>query len=197
MTRTPRSGHSAWLAILGFGVLFVAVCVAAPFFGTKTYSPAMLFSADSEVQREMMLIFWNLRVPRVLCGILVGGTLALGGMVFQAVFRNPLATPFTLGTASGAALGASLAIQCGVVGFSSYFGLSAVTVAAFAGAMLSLLLVFSVVRFSGRFGDAEMLGKCGFGVAVANAAAEVKAVASCVCGDCDDDGVAEWIENNF
>ena len=149
--RTP------WLAILGFGVLFVAVCAAAPFFGAKTFSPEMFWSTDPKIQREMTLIFWNLRVPRVLCGILVGGTLALGGMVFQAVFRNPLATPFTLGTASGAALGAALAIQCGAVGFSAYFSLPAVTVAAFAGALLSLLLVFSVVKMSGRFGDAEML----------------------------------------
>lgn len=61
-------------------------------------------------------IFWQLRVPRVLMGALAGGGLAAGGTLTQAVLRNPLASPFTLGISSGAAFGAALVIVGG--GFS-------------------------------------------------------------------------------
>ena len=50
-------------------------------------------------------ILWNLRIPRVLEAFLAGTALATGGMVFQAMFRNPLASPFTLGVSTGAASG--------------------------------------------------------------------------------------------
>lgn len=159
-----NNGRKKWPAVAFFGLLFIAVCGLSPFFGIETFTPQMLWGnagGAAENQELLRHIFWTHRVPRVLCGILAGGTLALGGMVFQAVFRNPLATPFTLGTASGAALGASLAIQLGANAFllniSASLSFSAVTLAAFAGAMLALLLVFSVVRLSGRFGDTEML----------------------------------------
>ncbi len=159
-----KNRRKTWPAILAVFTIFIAVCVAAPFFGIETFTPGMLWGNVSEIDKDtesLRAIFWDVRVPRMLCGILIGGTLAVGGMVFQAVFRNPLATPFTLGTASGAALGASLAMQFGanavLLSVSAHFSFSAVTLAAFAGAMLALLLVFSVVRLSGRFGDTEML----------------------------------------
>jgi ribulose kinase len=79
-------------------------------------------------------IFWNLRVPRVLLAFLAGAGLAISGMVFQALFRNPLATPFTLGVASGAALGAALYIHSGLA-FTFFFSLSGTSLAAFAGAL--------------------------------------------------------------
>ena len=153
---TEHSRRRAWPAMIGALILFAGVCAAAPFFGVEWISPQTLWGESETLQK----IFWNYRVPRVLCGILAGGTLAVAGMVFQAVFRNPLATPFTLGTAGGAALGASLAIRFGagaLVVSSAYFSLSAVTVSAFAGALLSLAIVFAIAKMSGRFGDTEML----------------------------------------
>ena len=56
-------------------------------------------------------ILWKLRIPRVAMAFLAGTALATSGMAFQAMFRNPLATPFTLGVSSGASLGAAVAIQ--------------------------------------------------------------------------------------
>ncbi|MBN4074004.1 iron ABC transporter permease [bacterium AH-315-E10] len=89
----------------------------------------------------MHFIYWELRVPRLIIAWLAGAGLAVCGMCFQAFFRNPLTTPFTLGIASGASLGASLYI---VTGLSlSFFGISGISIAAFGGACLTSLLVYS------------------------------------------------------
>ena len=79
-------------------------------------------------------LLWTYRVPRLLCAFCVGGILAVAGCIYQTLFRNPLASPYTLGTASGATLGAYLATVLAP-------GLVSVGGAAFAGAMLSLALV--------------------------------------------------------
>ncbi len=99
-------------------------------------------------------VLWQLRVPRVIAGLLVGGSLGLAGAVTQALFRNPLATPSTTGTLAGATLGALLALVCGASANS--FGMSAVAVCAFAGAMLASLLVVSAAA-SGRLHTQDLL----------------------------------------
>lgn len=80
-------------------------------------------------------IIWGLRFPRVLLAAMVGAALSLGGLVFQALLRNPLAEPYILGISGGAAVGAIIGI---LMGFSRFPGVSA---AAFAGSMGTLLLV--------------------------------------------------------
>jgi len=85
-------------------------------------------------------IFLQLRLPRVLLAFLTGVALSVSGMVFQAIFRNPLATPFTLGVSSGAALGAALAVKLGLV--ATLFGLSGITLCSFGGAALTVLLIY-------------------------------------------------------
>ncbi len=87
----------------------------------------------------------NLRVPRIIMAILVGGSLAVVGNVFQGIFRNPMADPFIIGTSSGAALGASIAI--------SFFGnayfifrIGSITVMAFLGALLATVLAYRIAR---------------------------------------------------
>ena len=92
-------------------------------------------------------IFWQLRVPRVVMGALVGATLSVVGATFQLVFTNPLATPSTVGTTAGATLGALAVLVVGapvVLG-----GLPIVVLAAFAGALATSLLVAAVAA-SGR-----------------------------------------------
>jgi ABC-type Fe3+-siderophore transport system permease subunit len=86
-------------------------------------------------------ILWQLRVPRVLVGALVGSTLALVGAVFQALFANPLAAPDTVGTTAGATLGALVALSFSVPG--AIAGLSVVTSCAFVGALATSLIVAS------------------------------------------------------
>ena len=87
------------------------------------------------------VIFWELRVPRVLMGLLVGSGLAVGGAVTQAVLRNPLASPFTLGVASGAGFGAALGIV--LAGATVKW---AVAGGAFSFALVTVLFILAVAR---------------------------------------------------
>jgi iron complex transport system permease protein len=85
-------------------------------------------------------ILWSLRFPRVVLGALVGALLASAGAAYQGVFRNPLADPYLLGAASGAVLGATVAIVLGH-GWAPY-GFDLVPVAAFAGAALAVAATY-------------------------------------------------------
>ncbi len=85
-------------------------------------------------------IFYQLRLPRLILAFLAGGILALSGLLFQTLFRNPLTTPFTLGISGGATLGAAVAI---IFGFQGYFlGFSTISFFAFIGALLTVLLIY-------------------------------------------------------
>ncbi|HEX9889213.1 MAG TPA: iron ABC transporter permease [Nitriliruptorales bacterium] len=102
-------------------------------------------------------ILWQLRVPRVVLGALVGGMLAIAGAGYQGVFRNPLADPYLLGVAAGAGLGATLAIVSGS-------GRALLPVAAFAGAVVGVAATYALGRsVGGRSTDSLILA----GVAVA------------------------------
>jgi iron complex transport system permease protein len=100
-------------------------------------------------------IFWQIRVPRVILGFLCGGALALSGLAFQAIFRNPLATPFTLGVSSGASLGAAMYVRFGIP--FAFIGLSGTSLFAFVGAAASILLVYGVTRAKGGLSTTTML----------------------------------------
>ena len=89
-------------------------------------------------------IIWQVRLPRVLLVATVGATLALTGATYQGVFRNPLAEPYLIGVATGAALGATIVIVSGAS--LSWHGLSLLPLAAFAGALTSVVVVYGVAR---------------------------------------------------
>ena len=89
-------------------------------------------------------IVWELRLPRVLTAMVVGAGLALAGATFQGLLRNPLADPFVLGTASGAALGAAIAILLPLG--ATVFAVGAVQGLAFVGALVAALVVFRLGR---------------------------------------------------
>ncbi len=140
-----------WLILLG--LLSVLVILVAPFVGMQTITPSALWSAKpSETDVK---IFWQFRVPRTLMAFLVGAALSLGGLTFQAMFCNPLATPFTLGIAGGAALGAALYIRIGVA--FGLLGLSGQTLSAFAGAVLTICLVYGLSRLRRDFSMGAIL----------------------------------------
>jgi iron complex transport system permease protein len=89
-------------------------------------------------------LFFRLRLPRVLMGLLIGGSLAVTGGALQALFRNPLADPYTLGVSGGGAFGASIAIA---LGWSArIFGVPLIFLASFAGAMAAVSLVRTIAR---------------------------------------------------
>ena len=117
--------------IVLISVLCLAAIAAAPFAGGEPEG----------------FVFWQLRVPRLLMAVLVGGTLSLVGACFQTIFGNPLAAPSTVGTTAGATLGALAALVLGTTSMVAGFPL--VALAAFVGAML-VGLTISAVAASGR-----------------------------------------------
>jgi len=128
-----------------------AVLLTAPFIGMERITPAALLGGEGMSSE----IFWRLRVPRVIVGFIAGASLALSGMAFQAVFKNPLATPFTLGVSSGAAFGAALYVKAGIV-----FGLAWLpgqSISAFIWATISILLVYGLTKIRRGFSTATML----------------------------------------
>ena len=125
------------LAILTL-VLLVAVAIGLA-VGSQRIDPSKLFS-DS-FSRTLLL---RLRLPRVLMGLLIGSSLAATGGALQALFRNPLADPYTLGVSGGGALGASIAIAFGWS--ARVAGVPLVFAASFAGAMLAVTLVRTLAR---------------------------------------------------
>jgi len=93
------------------------------------------------------IIIWNLRLPRVVMGVVAGAGLAVSGTVMQGVMRNPLVSPFTIGISSAAAFGASIAIMFGVgfVGSGTYL----IITNAFIFALLCAFLVYGIARIRG------------------------------------------------
>src|SRR6185295_6658078 len=91
-------------------------------------------------------IVLDLRLPRVLTAMVVGTGLAVAGATFQGLLRNPLADPYVLGTASGAALGAAIAVLIPARGLVFEFGL--LNLLAFVGALLSVTVVYRLSRKS-------------------------------------------------
>ena len=136
-------------------IIFVATLFANVGMGAVEIPPTQALSIflshvgiDSGIHFESRTdsILWNIRLPRVVLGILVGGALGIAGAALQGVFRNPLAEPGVIGVSSGAAVGAVAAI---VLGFS-IFSTSAITAFAFLGGLLATAVVYLVARSRGQ-----------------------------------------------
>ncbi len=144
-TLSPVHGIRARLVTvwLGSGALALGAVLLAPLAGSTSISLAHALDVSrpwaSNVDAQ---IFFVARLPRVLAAALVGGTLAASGVVFQALLRNPLATPFTLGISSGAALGAMLVLTIG--GAFAATTWAAVPAASFAGALAAVSIVYTL-----------------------------------------------------
>lgn len=144
--------RSRWIVL--FFILFsLVVLMAAPFAGMTRVSLEGIFGSGRDALQSA--IFWRIRVPRVLTAFLAGSGLAISGMAFQALFRNPLATPFTLGVSGGAAFGAALYMRLGVA--LALPGLSGTTGAAFLGAVSVILLAYGLTRLQGGFATETLL----------------------------------------
>lgn len=137
--------------ILAVTLSCAAGLAVAVIFGMAVGSSSTDFAAlfrslkgHNAVDATTWTIFWQLRWPRVLMAMETGAALALGGLVFQALLRNPLAEPYILGTSGGAAVGAIVGI---LAGLSPFPGVSA---AAFGSSALSVTLV--LILASGRGG---------------------------------------------
>lgn len=101
-----------------------------------------LVDLDSGLNTRERAILWDIRMPRVVLGLLVGATLSLAGGAYQGAFRNPLADPFLLGAAAGAGLGATFVITAGID--SGWGPIDVLPLAAFAGALAAVGLTYAV-----------------------------------------------------
>lgn len=99
-------------------------------------------------------IIWELRLPRALLGGIVGAGLAVAGVGIQALVRNSLADPYILGVSSGASVGATLVILFGALKF---FGPYSLSLAAFLGAFLSIVFVYTFARVGGQISTVRLL----------------------------------------
>jgi iron complex transport system permease protein len=149
------------LLLLGLGV--VGVYLGCLSVGAVAISPwqALRILGDSvwpltptwdESERIIVL---HVRAPRILLAACVGSALAVAGTIFQALLRNPLADPYVLGISGGAAVGAMLATMTGLN--IIVFGLSPLPLAAFAGALVTILLVYHIARFEGALPTQTLL----------------------------------------
>lgn len=134
-------------------VILFTTALASPFLGSVPISMNDILHLNTPSPGNT--IFWQIRIPRLLIGMLAGIILAVSGMAFQAMFRNPLATPYTLGVSSGASFGAVLFMRTGFELTTG--GVSGVTLAAFLGALLSIGMVYGIVRMRGAFSTSRLL----------------------------------------
>ncbi len=102
----------------------------------------------SDILPTHQIIIWSIRLPRVLLAVLVGSSLAIAGAAFQGMFKNPMADPFVIGISSGAALGATIAIILRVS--ISFIGISAISMFAFIGALITVFIVYNISRIKDK-----------------------------------------------
>jgi iron complex transport system permease protein len=124
------------VAVALLSLATIVTLIVCPMIGIKWILPSNIANDG-----DLRFVFLTMRLPRTLVAFFAGGGLAVAGMIYQAIFRNPLADPYTLGVSSGASLGAALCIVLGAGG--SAFGLSIVTLGAFAGAVGSILIIYT------------------------------------------------------
>jgi iron complex transport system permease protein len=143
--------------LLIFFLLFIVTLCITPMIGSSEISLARAFSSSLTISNNVDAnILFQVRLPRILLGALTGAALSVAGAIFQALLRNDLAAPFTLGVSSGAALGAVIAIALNLN--FSILGFSVISLFSFVGSLGAIFLVFSLVRTRhGEFPTAVLL----------------------------------------
>ena len=138
---------------LGLGAMLLLAIVVAACAGHEWASPADLMRAiaGDQALRSRLLFEW--RLPRVVAAAFVGALLGLGGTIYQGVFRNPLAEPYLLGSAGGAALGATVALLAPFALPQAWL----LPLLAFAGAWGATMLVIGISRVAGAVDAAGLL----------------------------------------
>ena len=155
MARTPL--RLLLLAIIAAAVLLVSITIGAAHVPLASVFDALMGGGDATTRT----IILELRLPRAIVALLVGGALGLAGAVFQALLRNPLAEPWVLGVSGGAAVGAVAAVVLG-------WGLQtpwSIPLAALLGALLAIGLVLRIATHAARGLDTRVLILAGLVVA--------------------------------
>ena len=140
--KKDKSGRLSLPAILLLMLFPVVTAAVSLGIGRLAVTPAqmidaviLLFTGEGDVPLNVQMTLWNVRFPRILLALLAGAGLSVSGCAFQSLFANPLATPDTLGVASGASFGAALGILMG-------FGLAGIQVTSFVCGAAAVLLTW-------------------------------------------------------
>ena len=129
-----RMRHREWLGIVVSAALFLLAALALPWVGAGPIDVHRVLHRQAPDYQILL----QLRVSRTLLALVAGGALSLAGTLFQAMLRDALATPYTLGISAGASLGAVVVIAAG---WTTIFGIPSTWVGALAGALVVLLVV--------------------------------------------------------
>ncbi|MEM1059751.1 MAG: iron ABC transporter permease [Verrucomicrobiota bacterium] len=156
----------------GLGLLALGAMLAGCAFGAVSISPydwlrllSQQFSPVEPPPADLLtkeMVLWNLRLPRVVCALLVGGGLSLAGAAMQGLFRNPLADPALIGVSSGAALGAALGILLagtlsGILLVQGIGSSLVIMTFSFVGGLIAVTIVQAIGRHGARTSVATML----------------------------------------
>ncbi len=153
-------------SILGFCLLLflvVALIIASLGTGAVAIPPERVFRVlqaaiyGPALQHQDTLIILNIRLPRTIMGLLVGGALAASGALMQGLFRNPLADPGLIGVSSGASLAAAATIVLGDRLFGTASPLAILPIGAFLGGLAATLTLYAMATRSGRTSISTML----------------------------------------
>lgn len=129
--------------------LIISTCLLIMFISPQL---GLTVANNEEMQQQILS---QIRIPRMLLAFLAGAGLAVCGMVFQAMFHNPLATPFTLGVASGASLGAAIYVY---FGFSfSLLMIDGISFFAFLGSLVTISFIYTISRIRAGFSPETLL----------------------------------------
>lgn len=151
-----RQRNLNWLyTIIILAILLIIVAIIGLSLGEFSVPfvkvPSALFGTDGGIEQT---IIQKLRLPRIILAIAIGGGLSLSGVILQGVFKNPLVEPYTLGISGGAALGVAIAI---VLGLQNIFGSIMLPTLGFGGAIITIILVYTLSIRNGRLKIEHML----------------------------------------
>ncbi|MEU3752188.1 iron ABC transporter permease [Streptomyces olivoreticuli] len=150
----PRRRRTGPLLALGMTVALLALCLLSAGLGAYDIPVGDVLGSllhrtglgGHALDRVGESVLWNVRLPRVALALLVGASLGCAGALMQGVFGNPLAEPGVIGISAGAAVGAVASIALGL----TFLGNWTVAVCAFAGGLVTVLLVYALSRSGGR-----------------------------------------------
>ena len=151
------------LLLLGGGLIvsvflasaFGSVTIPLPDIVKMALNKTAFFDFPATWRAVEETIIFQIRLPRVIGGALVGAALATAGVLFQGLLRNPMADPYIIGTSAGAALGATIAMVLPIN--LAFLGFGLVPIAAFVGALAAVILVYNLARVGGRTPVISML----------------------------------------
>jgi iron complex transport system permease protein len=164
LTKLRRGNRLVLILLLLGGGLVIASLLASAFGAVTIPLPDILkmalnkvavFDFPSTWRAVDETIIFQIRLPRVIGGALVGAALATAGVLFQGLLRNPMADPYIIGTSAGAALGATIAMTLPIN--LAFLGFGLVPVAAFIGALATVILVYNLARVGGKTPIISML----------------------------------------